>query len=120
MTEALGVLFFNSGVFRWCLVDHYWKVVDIERAAVRGSRHGGYRLQRYEEVCSEITEESTRYEIFKGHVDFYTANARNLSFSLKVTEFFDQQNSEVGVPECRLQAQQCLGVAACESTVTAR
>ena len=34
---------------------------------------------------------------------------------------FDQQNSElVSVPECWLQAQQCLGVAACESTVTAR
>ena len=39
------------------------------------------------EVYSEITDESTRYEIFKGHVDFYPANNRNLSFSLKVTEF---------------------------------
>ena len=87
MTEALGILFFNSGISRGCLVDCYWNVVDIERAAVRGSRHGGYRLQRYEEVYSEITDESTRYEIFKGHVDFYPANARNLSFNLKVTEF---------------------------------
>ena len=80
---------------------------------------GGYRLQRYGEVYSEITDESTRYEIFKGHVDFYPANAGNLSFSLKVTEFFDQPNSEVSVPECWVQAQQCLVVAACESTVTA-
>ena len=88
MTEALGILFFNSRVSRGCLVDRCWKVVDIERAAVRGSRHGGYRLQRYEKVCSEITDESTRYELFKGHVDFiYAANARKLSFSLKVTEF---------------------------------
>ena len=84
MTEALGILFFNSGVSRRCLVDCYWKVVDTERAADRGSRHGGYSLQRYEEVCSEITDKSTQYEIFKGHVDVYT---RNLSFSLKVTEF---------------------------------
>ena len=95
MTEALGILFFNSGVFRGCLVDYYWKVVDNERAAVRGSRHSGYCLQRYGEVYSEITDESTRNGIFKGHVDFYTANARNLSFSLKVTEFFGLQNSEI-------------------------
>ena len=39
-------------------------------------------------MYSEITDESTRYEIFNGYVDFiYSANARNLSFSLKVTEF---------------------------------
>ena len=50
MTEAFGILFFNSGVFRGCLVNYNWKVVDIERAAVRGSRHGGYRSQRYGEV----------------------------------------------------------------------
>ena len=37
MTEALGISFFNSGVFRGCLVDCYWNVVDIERAAVCGS-----------------------------------------------------------------------------------
>ena len=43
MTEALGILFFNSAVSRGCLVGRYWKVVDIERAAVRGSRHCGYR-----------------------------------------------------------------------------
>ena len=72
MTETLGILFFNSGVFRGCLVDYYWKVVDIERAAVRGSRHGGYCSQRYGEVDSEITDESTRYEIFnRCHVDFF-------------------------------------------------
>ena len=82
MTETLGIFAFNSGVSRGCLVDRYWKVVDIERAAVRGSRHGGYRLQRYEKVYSGITDESTRYEIFKGHVDFYPANARNLSLIL--------------------------------------
>ena len=88
MTEALGFFFFfNSGVFRRSLVSCHWRVVDIERAAVRGSRHGGYRLKQYEEVYRLITDESTRYEIFKGHVDFYSANARNLSFSLKVTEF---------------------------------
>ena len=43
MTEASGILFFNRGVSRGCLVDRYWKVVDIERAAGRGSRQGGYR-----------------------------------------------------------------------------
>ena len=95
MTEALGILFFQQRVSRGCLVDCYWKVVDIERAAVRGSRHGGYRLQRFGAVYSEITDKSTRYEIFMGHVDFYLANARNLSFSLKSDRVFDQQNSEL-------------------------
>ena len=84
MTEALGILFFNSKVCRGCLVDYYWKVVDIERAAVRGSRHGRDRLQRYGEVYSEA---STRYKIFKSHVDFCTANVQKLSFGLKVAEF---------------------------------
>jgi len=49
----------------------------------------------YGKVYNGITDESTRFEIFKGHVDFiYSTNARNLSFSLKVTEFADLQNSE--------------------------
>ena len=113
MTEALGILFFNSWVSRGCSVDRYWKVVDIERAAVRSR---WIPLQRYEKVYSEITDESTRYEIFNGRVDLiYPANARNLSFSLKVTEFSISRTAS-----CWLQAQQCLGVAACESTVTAR
>ena len=71
------------------------EVVDIERVAVRGSRHGGYRLQRYEQVYSGITEECTRY-------DFGSAEQRD------------------SVPNRWLQAQQCLGVAACESGVTVR
>ena len=49
----------------------------------------------YGKVYNGITDESTRFEIFKGHVDFIcSTNARNLSFSLKVTEFADLQNSE--------------------------
>ena len=95
MTEALGILFFNSGVSRGCLTDCYWNVVDIERAAVRGSRHGEYHLQWYGEVYSEITDESTRYEIFKGHVDFYPANARNLPLQFESDRVFDQQNCEL-------------------------
>ena len=59
----------------------------------------GYRLQRYGEVCSEITDKSTRYEIFKGRVD---------------------AEHRVNVPERWPHAQQCLGVAARESTITAR
>ena len=91
MTEALGIFIFNSRVSRGCLVDCYWKVVDIERAAVRGSRHGGYRLQRYEEVYSEITDESTRCEIFKGHV----ARQRPKSvLQFESDRAFYQQNSE--------------------------
>ena len=65
-------------------------------------------------MYSEVTYESTRYEIFKGHVDFNPANAQNLSFSLEVTEF------SVNRTERWLLAQKCLGVAARESTVTAR
>ena len=46
-------------------------------------------------VYNGITDESARFEIFKGHVDFiYSTNARNLSFSLKVTEFADLTTSE--------------------------
>ena len=53
MTEALGILFFNSGVSRGCLVDRYWKVVGIERATVRGSRHGGYRCNGMERCAAK-------------------------------------------------------------------
>ena len=99
MTEALGILFFNSRVSR--------SIATGKLLTLSGSRHGGYRLQRYGEVYSEITFESTRYEIFKGHVGFYPANARNLSFSLKVTETFDQQNSDLVSQNAGFGAQQC-------------
>ena len=68
--RGVGHFYFNSGVSRGSLVDRNSIVVDIERATVRGSRHGGYRLQRYEKVYKGITDESSRHEIFKGRVDF--------------------------------------------------
>ena len=41
-----------------------------------------------EKVYNGITDESTRFQIFKGHVDFiHTTNAQNPSYKLKVNEF---------------------------------
>merc|ERR1711991_525744 len=50
---------------------------------------------KYGKVYNGITDESTRFQIFKGHVDFiHTTNAQNLSYRLKVNEFADLTTSE--------------------------
>ena len=93
MTEALGILFFNSGVSRGCLVDRYWKVVDIKRAAVRAR---WIPQQRYGKVYSEITDECTCYEIFKGSCGLHLPRQRPKSvLQFKSDGVFDQQNSEL-------------------------
>ena len=46
-------------------------------------------------IYNGITDESTRFQIFKGHVDFiHTTDAQNLSYRLKVNEFADFTTSE--------------------------
>merc|ERR1712227_541260 len=50
---------------------------------------------KYGKVYNGITDESTRFQIFKGHVDFiHTTNAQNLTYRLKVNEFADLTTSE--------------------------
>merc|ERR1712227_548259 len=50
---------------------------------------------KYGKVYNGITDESARFQIFKGHVDFiHTTNAQNLSYRLKVNEFADLTTSE--------------------------
>merc|ERR1712065_108295 len=50
---------------------------------------------KYGKVHGGITDESTRFQIFKGHVDFiHTTNAQNLTYRLKVNEFADLTTSE--------------------------
>ena len=112
MTEALGFFFcFNSWVSRGCLVDCYWRVVDIERAAVRGSRHGGYRLQRYGEVYSEITDGSTHHEIFKVSCGLLPRQRAK-----SVLQF---ESDRVSISRTA-SSPAMFRVAACGSTVTAR
>merc|ERR1712136_645191 len=50
---------------------------------------------KYGKVYNGITDESARFQIFKGHADFiHTTNAQNLSYRLKVNEFADLTTSE--------------------------
>ena len=103
------------------MVDRYWKVVDVERVAVRGSRHGGYHSQRYENVYSGITKETHSLRNLKGSCGRHLPSQRPKSvLQFESDRVFDPLNSEINVPERWLHAQQCLVVAACESTVAMR
>ena len=44
-------------------------------------------------MYSEITDESTRYEIFKGHVDFFRQSQKSV-LQFESDRVFDQQNSD--------------------------
>ena len=63
MTEALGILIFNSGVCRGCLVYCYWRVVDIgqqfvDRDTVDTACNGMKRCTAKSQMQALVTKSS--------------------------------------------------------------
>ena len=95
MTGALGISLFNSGVSRGCLVDRCWKVVGIERAAVRGSRHGGYRCNCVER-CTAKSQMKALATNLRGSCGLHLPRQRPKSvLQFESDRVFDQHTSEV-------------------------